>query len=224
MASTGSAMVPVDVITLLPGIGVVGDAHAGVTVQHRSRVAADPSQPNLRQVHLLQSELFDELREQGFDVHPGQLGENITTAGLDLLALPRGTRLRLGATAVVEVTGLRNRCAQIDAYMPGLRKAVLQRAPTGRCCARPRSWASSRPAARSPSTTRLRWTWPRARSNRSTASDRRGTTSTHGQGDPAVLITTGASRAPARPSGCGRPVSSAGGGTSAARWPSAGRD
>ena len=122
---------PVDVITLLPGLGVAGDAHAGVTVQHRSRVAADPTQPNLRQIHLMHAELFDELRERGFDVGPGQLGENITTRGLDLLALPRGARLRLGPDAVVEVTGLRNPCAQIDAFMPGLLKAVLHRAPDG---------------------------------------------------------------------------------------------
>jgi MOSC domain-containing protein YiiM len=93
--------VPVGVVTLLAGVGVAGDAHAGVTVQHRSRVAADATQPNLRQVHFMHAELFDELREQGFDVRPGQLGENISTRGLDLLALPRGTRL-IGATAVVE--------------------------------------------------------------------------------------------------------------------------
>lgn len=123
--------VPVGVVTLLAGVGVAGDAHAGVTVQHRSRVAADPTQPNLRQVHLMHAELFDELREQGFDVRPGQLGENITTRGLDLLALPRGTRLRIGATAVVEVTGLRNPCAQIDDFMPGLLKAVVHRAADG---------------------------------------------------------------------------------------------
>jgi MOSC domain-containing protein YiiM len=123
--------VPVDVVTLLAGVGVAGDAHAGVTVQHRSRVAVDPTQPNLRQVHLMHAELFDELREQGFDVRPGQLGENMTTRGLDLLALPRGTRLRIGGTAVVEVTGLRNPCAQIDDFMPGLLKAVVHRAADG---------------------------------------------------------------------------------------------
>lgn len=123
--------VPVDVVTLLAGLGVAGDAHAGVTVQHRSRVVADPTQPNLRQVHLMHAELFDELREQGFDVRPGQLGENITTKGLDLLGLSRGTQLRIGATAVVEVTGLRNPCAQIDGFMPGLLKAVVQRGTDG---------------------------------------------------------------------------------------------
>jgi MOSC domain-containing protein YiiM len=121
----------VDEVRLLPGIGVAGDAHAGVTVQHRSRVAADPTQPNLRQIHLIQAELFDELREQGFEVGPGQLGENVTTRGVDLLALPRGAQLRLGPDAVVEVTGLRNPCAQIDEFMPGLLKAVLHRSPDG---------------------------------------------------------------------------------------------
>jgi MOSC domain-containing protein YiiM len=123
--------VPVDVVTLQRGLGVAGDAHAGVTVQHRSRVAADPTKLNLCQVHLMHAELFGELREQGFDVRPGQLGENITTNGVDLLALPRGTRLHIGATAVVEVTGLRNPCAQIDAFMPGLLKAVVHRALDG---------------------------------------------------------------------------------------------
>ena len=121
----------VEGVTLLTGIGIAGDAHAGMTVQHRSRVAADPTQPNLRQVHLLHAELFDELREQGFNVRPGQLGENITTIGLDLLGLPRGTRLRIGATAMVEVTGLRNPCSQIDDFMPGLLKAVVHRAADG---------------------------------------------------------------------------------------------
>src|SRR3954447_7006121 len=118
-------------IRLVAGLGVAGDAHAGVTVKHRSRVAADPTQPNLRQIHLIQAELFDELREQGFEVGPGQLGENVTTRGVDLLALPRGAQLRLGPDAVVEVTGLRNPCAQIDEFMPGLLKAVLHRAPDG---------------------------------------------------------------------------------------------
>jgi MOSC domain-containing protein YiiM len=123
--------VPVDVITLVAGLGVDGDAHAGVTVQHRSRVAADPTQPNLRQVHLMHAELFDELHEQGFDVRPGQLGENITTRGVDLLALGRGTLLHIGATAVVEVTGLRNPCTQIDGFMPGVLKAVVHRTADG---------------------------------------------------------------------------------------------
>ncbi|WP_326551887.1 MOSC domain-containing protein [Micromonospora sp. NBC_01813] len=115
----------VDEITLLAGLGVAGDAHCGVTVQHRSRVAADPTQPNLRQVHLIHSELHHELRVQGFAVEPGQLGENVTTSGLDLLALPRGTQLRIGPHAVVEVTGLRNPCQQINTFRPGMLKAVV---------------------------------------------------------------------------------------------------
>ena len=114
-------------ITLLAGLGVEGDAHAGVTVQHRSRVAADPTQPNLRQVHFMHEELFDELADAGFAVRPGQLGENVTTRGIDLLALPRGAVLRLGRDAAVEVTGLRNPCVQIDAFRPGLLKHVVHR-------------------------------------------------------------------------------------------------
>lgn len=114
-------------IRLLEGLGVEGDAHAGVTVKHRSRVRADPTQPNLRQVHLVHAELFDELRELGFVVTPGDIGENITTRGVPLLELPRGTRLRIGDEAVVEITGLRNPCAQLDGFQPGLMKAVLGR-------------------------------------------------------------------------------------------------
>jgi MOSC domain-containing protein YiiM len=121
-----------EAITLLPGLGVEGDAHAGVTVQHRSRVAADPSQPNLRQVHLIQAELFAELAAQGFAVAPGALGENVTTEGIDLLGLPVGARLRLGTAALVEVAGLRNPCAQIERFRPGLLAAVLGRDPAGR--------------------------------------------------------------------------------------------
>jgi MOSC domain-containing protein YiiM len=112
-------------IRLLAGLGVEGDAHQGVTVQHLSRVARDPTQPNLRQLHLIHAELHDELREAGFDVEPGEMGENVTTRGVDLLALPVGTRLHLGAEAVVEVTGLRNPCYQLDRFEPGLMSAVL---------------------------------------------------------------------------------------------------
>jgi len=119
-------------IRLLQGLGVEGDAHLGVTVQHRSRVAVDPTQPNLRQVHLIHEELFDELRTQGFDVVAGQLGENITTRGIDLLGLPTGTRLHIGHEAVVELTGLRNPCVQIDRFRPGLMQAVLGRDADGR--------------------------------------------------------------------------------------------
>lgn len=120
-----------DSIRLLEGLGVEGDAHLGVTVKHRSRVRRDPTQPNLRQVHLIHAELIEELRAAGFDVAPGRMGENVTTKGLDLLGLPRGTLLHLGPTAVVEVTGLRNPCAQLDNYQKGLMAAVLDRAPDG---------------------------------------------------------------------------------------------
>ena len=107
-------------IALVAGLGVKGDAHLGMTVQHRVRVREDPTRPNLRQVHLIHSELFDELRGRGFDLHAGDLGENVTTRGLDLLSLPRGARLYLGPDAVVEVTGLRNPCKQIEQFRPGL--------------------------------------------------------------------------------------------------------
>lgn len=115
----------VDVITLHEGLGVEGDAHYGATVQHRSRVAVDPSQPNLRQVHLIQSELFDEVAQLGYDVSPGALGENVTTFGVDLLGLPVGTRLTIGDAAVVTVTGLRNPCQQINDLGAGLLKHML---------------------------------------------------------------------------------------------------
>lgn len=119
-------------ITLLEGLGVQGDAHQGVTVQHRSRVAQDPTQPNLRQVHLIHAELFGELAAKGFAVTPGQLGENITTAGLDLLGLPVDAELHIGASAIVKITGLRNPCAQLDAFQPGLMAAVLGRVADGK--------------------------------------------------------------------------------------------
>jgi len=122
----------VDEITVLPGLGVEADAHAGVTVQHRSRVAADPTRPNLRQVHLIHAELLDELSSSGYDVTPGQLGENITTRGVDLLALPRDTLLFLGPEVVLRVTGLRNPCKQINAFRPGLLKEVLGHDDAGR--------------------------------------------------------------------------------------------
>ncbi|MFI7589174.1 MOSC domain-containing protein [Spongisporangium articulatum] len=112
-------------IVLVEGWGVEGDTHAGITVQHRSRVARDPSQPNLRQVHLIHAELHDRLRATGHDVRPGQLGENVTTRGVDLLGLPTGTLLHLGETAVVEVTGLRNPCRQIEGFQAGLLAEVL---------------------------------------------------------------------------------------------------
>jgi MOSC domain-containing protein YiiM len=123
---------PVDSIQLLAGLGVEGDAHMGTTVKHRSRVLVDPTEPNLRQVHLIHAELLDELNAQGFDLASGQLGENITTRGIDLLGLPTGARLHLGDSAVLEITGLRNPCRQLDGLRPGLMKAVLERDAGGR--------------------------------------------------------------------------------------------
>jgi MOSC domain-containing protein YiiM len=119
-------------IRLVAGLGVEGDAHLGETVKHRSRVRKNPLAANLRQVHLVHEELFAELRERGFDVAAGAIGENVTTRGLDLLALPTGARLRLGADAVVEVTGLRNPCSQLDDFQPGLMAATLGRDAAGR--------------------------------------------------------------------------------------------
>jgi MOSC domain-containing protein YiiM len=119
-------------IRLVAGLGVEGDAHSGALVQHRSRVARDPSQPNLRQVHLVHAELLAELVTQGFPVQPGSIGENITTSGIALLALSQGTELHIGSDAVVVVTGLRNPCAQLDSFSAGLMGAVLDRTPDGR--------------------------------------------------------------------------------------------
>jgi hypothetical protein len=118
-------------IRLLRGLGVAGDAHMGETVKHRSRVRKDPTQPNLRQVHLIHGELFAELRAKGFVVLPADLGENVTTEGVDLLSLPTGTRLHLGESAVVEITGLRNPCIQIDTFQKGLMAATLDRDAQG---------------------------------------------------------------------------------------------
>jgi MOSC domain-containing protein YiiM len=112
-------------IRLVEGVGVEGDAHAGATVKHRSRVRRDATKPNLRQVHLIHAELHDELGERGFVVAAGEMGENVTTRGVDLLGLPTGTRLRLGDDAVVEVTGLRNPCIQLESLQKGLMAAVL---------------------------------------------------------------------------------------------------
>ena len=118
-------------LTLLAGLGVVGDAHAGRTVQHLSRMAKDPAAPNLRQVHLIHAELFDELAAQGFAILPGQMGENVTTHGIDLLGLCAGTRLRLGETALIEITGLRNPCHQLNGLAQGLMAATLGRDEEG---------------------------------------------------------------------------------------------
>jgi hypothetical protein len=174
MVQPGDVQKPgVALIRLLAGLGVEGDAHLGRTVQHRSRVARDPSQPNLRQVHLIHGELHDELRAQGFDVTPGVMGENVTTRDVELLALPTGSRLRLGEEAVVEVSGLRNPCVQLDHFQQGLMAAVLdndddgnlvrkaaapQAAATSLSCGRAirRQLSLSRPATRS-SSARLPW-------------------------------------------------------------------
>jgi MOSC domain-containing protein YiiM len=121
----------VDRIQLVEGLGVLGDSHAGATVQHRSRVRQDPNQPNLRQVHLIHGELIEELANAGYTVRPGDLGENVTTAGVDLLGLPQDTLLHLGRTAVVRVTGLRDPCQQINDFADGLLKQVLVPGPDG---------------------------------------------------------------------------------------------
>ncbi len=118
-------------VRLMAGLGVEGDAHAGETVKHRHRVAKAPHEPNLRQVHLIQSELHDELNAQGFALGPGAMGENLTTRGLDLLTLPAGARLRLGAEAIVEITGLREPCKLLDRVRPGLMAATIERRADG---------------------------------------------------------------------------------------------
>jgi MOSC domain-containing protein YiiM len=130
--SHGFSKAPCLSITLLAGLGVRGDAHCGEAVRHRSRVAKDPGQPNLRQVHLMHEELFAELAAQGFTVRAGELGENITSRGIALLALPRDTRLQIGESALVRLTGLRNPCVQMDRFQAGLMSAVLERDAQGR--------------------------------------------------------------------------------------------
>lgn len=118
-------------IQLRAGLGIDGDVHAGETVKHRSRMKQDPTRPNLRQVHLIHEELHDELRAAGFRVGPGIMGENVTTRGIDLLGLPTGTRLQLGESALIEITGLRNPCKQLDDYQQGLLAAVLEQRADG---------------------------------------------------------------------------------------------
>lgn len=120
-----------DSITLVAGLGVDGDAHQGARVKHRSRVACDPDQPNLRQVHLVAQELLDEVNDAGYDVAPGDVGENVTTSGLDLIRLPVGSVVRLGDEAIIALTGLRNPCVQIDAFAEGLQGAMLGRDDDG---------------------------------------------------------------------------------------------
>jgi MOSC domain-containing protein YiiM len=127
----GFSKPPCAEIEILAGLGVAGDAHAGDRVKHRSRVARDPTQPNLRQLHLFHQEMMEALAAQGFPLLPGDIGENVTTRGLDLLALPEGALLHLGPEAVLRVTGLRNPCAQLDAFRPGLMRALLGRDAAG---------------------------------------------------------------------------------------------
>ncbi len=118
-------------VELVAGVGVTGDAHAGAQVRHRSRVRADPTQPNLRQVHLIHTELFDHVATKGFQVSGGDLGENVTTSGIDLLGLPVGATLRIGQDVLLTLTGLRNPCQQINNFQDGLTQAVLERDPDG---------------------------------------------------------------------------------------------
>lgn len=127
----GFSKITRDHIRLIEGLGVEGDVHAGATVKHRSRMRRDPTVPNLRQVHLIHAELIAELNASGFDVKPGDMGENITTAGLAILDLPRGARLHLGESAIIEITGLRNPCFQLNDFLPGLTEAVLERKADG---------------------------------------------------------------------------------------------
>jgi MOSC domain-containing protein YiiM len=150
-----------DAIRLLAGLGVEGDAHLGATIRHRHRARRNAALPNLRQVHLIHAELHDELRAAGFAVAEGEMGENVTTRGVDLLSLPSGTRLRLGDAAVVEVTGLREPCVQLNRYRKGLVKAVTVRDEHGGPGYKAGSWPWSWRAARSGPATRSRWCCPR---------------------------------------------------------------
>lgn len=120
---------PTERVRLIAGLGVEGDAHAGLTMQHRSRWVKQRTVANVRQVHLIHAELFDALQHQGFDIVPAQIGENVTTRGINLLGLSTGTRLRLGEEAVIEITGLRNPCAKLDGIASGLMQAVLEKGP-----------------------------------------------------------------------------------------------
>jgi len=122
---------PRDSIRLIEGLGVEGDAHLGVTVQHLSRIRRDPTTPNLRQVHLIHAELHDELCAKGFTIGAGDMGENVTTRGIDLLGLPLNARLHLGPEAIVEIKGLRNPCAQIDRFEKGMMHACLDKDADG---------------------------------------------------------------------------------------------
>ena len=129
--TSGVGKIPRDVVTLVAGHGIEGDYHAGATVRHRSRAAKNPDEPNRRQVHIVHAELFDEMAAHGITVTPGAMGENITTRGLAILELAPGTRLLLGESAVVEITGLRNPCNQLDAVDPGLLARVVSKLDDG---------------------------------------------------------------------------------------------
>lgn len=122
----------VESIKLVLGKGVEGDAHFGTSIQHRSRVRKDPSQPNLRQIHLIHAELFKELLGKGFSIKPGELGENILTAGIDLLSLPKNTELHFDGEAAIRLTGLRNPCQQLNEFQAGLMQALLDRTSEGK--------------------------------------------------------------------------------------------
>lgn len=161
-----------DSVTLLAGLGVEGDVHAGVTVKHRSRVAQDPTRPNLRQVHLIHEELFAEVGAEGFKVGPGDLGENITTRGIDLLGLPVGTLLYIGDDAVLEVTGLRNPCLQIDNFQDGLLKRVVGRDEAGNLVLKAGIMSIVRRAVRCVRATRSRRNFPPGRTAPWSGSDR----------------------------------------------------
>jgi len=120
-----------DSINVVTGLGVEGDAHYGKLIQHLYRIKKEPNDPNLRQIHLIHRELHEELRAKGFDIAPGDMGENVTTQGIDLLGLPRGTVLKFGEEAAVEITGLRNPCYQLNDFREGLMKACLDKAEDG---------------------------------------------------------------------------------------------
>jgi MOSC domain-containing protein YiiM len=122
---------PVPEIRILAHHGVEGDAHAGEKVQHLYRVRKNPNAPNLCQVHLIAEEFLEELRTQNFPIEPGQLGENIIVRSLDLCSLSVGATLRLGSDALIEITGLRDPCNQLNTLRPGLMKACLARSLDG---------------------------------------------------------------------------------------------
>ena len=116
-------------IELVAGIGVQGDAHAGATVKHSYLLRKKPEKPNLRQVHLIASELIDELRLEGFNVERGSMGENITTSGVQLTSLPHGTRLVFASGAAIELTGIRTPCKQLNGFQDGLLAPPLYTRP-----------------------------------------------------------------------------------------------